>query len=375
MQVKNHLLILVIVILVTVYTPPKAHGDGFAAENLPPATVGNTKITLFVKMNPPIITSNTTQEKYLQFRVFDANTNNTLLHDTLLITVTKASNEQQVLLRELFHTHTGVLTLGISTTTSSKWTIDGYQNFVLGWTSPNNSTIPVIAPMLGEGGLYHIHITLLSYLNDKNLFRGQDAPFFDAYLSVGDVSNHTISFHGNSYNSKIISYYDKLNDDFRFDPAKLQISFSMPFDWDPLRLQISPTFVHEEVQIPKAFKEFSSAPIFTASINGIPITNSKVVSDPYSIGDMEIVHLLINKDEIENIAKSIPPQSSIMNFTIAPVTSITTSTSDNLDNTPIKNDNVTVPEFSSIVEIVLVIAIISSITLSSYSRVASVTQN
>ena len=35
----------------------KAYADGLTQENLPPATVGNRKASLFVKVNPPILTT------------------------------------------------------------------------------------------------------------------------------------------------------------------------------------------------------------------------------------------------------------------------------------------------------------------------------
>ena len=296
----------------------QVYGDGFAMENLPPASVGDKKVSLFIKLNPTIITTNTDQQRYLQLRVFDANSNKTLPHDSLQITVTKATNEQQVLMRDLFHTHSGILTLTITPTTSTNWTIYGDEDPVLGWTNQGDAPTPVMAPILGEGGLYHIHIELISFLNDKNTFAVQDIPKFDSYLSVGDISNHTITYNGNSYNSEIISYYDKLNNDFNFDPSKLQVSFSMPFDWNTTRFQPRPIFVHEEVHIPKSFKEFTNTPTYVASMNGNPITGRRLIVDPYSLGDTIIAHILLNKIDIENFAKTMPPGTNTMDFQLAP---------------------------------------------------------
>jgi predicted secreted protein with PEFG-CTERM motif len=298
--------------------PHQVYGDGFAMENLPPATVGDKKVSLFIQLNPTVITTNTDQQRYLLLRVFDANTNETLKHDSLQITVTKASNEQQVLMRDLFHTHSGVLTLTITPTTDTQWTVYGDEDPVLGWSNQGDTPIPVMAPILGEGGLYHIHIELISYLNDKNTFAVQDIPKFDSYLSVGDISNHTLSYNGNSYNSEIISYYDKLNSNFNFAPSKLQVSFSMPFDWNTSRFQDRPIFVHEEVHIPKSFKEFTSTPTYVASVNGDPITGRRLIVDPYSLGDTVIAHILLNKIDIENLAKTIPPGTNTMDFQLAP---------------------------------------------------------
>ena len=296
----------------------KVYGDGFAMENLPPASVGNMKVSLFIQLTPSVITTDTSIPRTLVLRLFDANTNQTIVHDSFIITVTKASNEQ-LLMRSTFHTHTGILILQINpTNTLGVWNIVGDNDPVLGWMTQGDVPIPVNAPILAEGGLYHIHIELISFKFDQLTFADKDIPKFDSYLSVGDISNHTITYNNNNYNSEIISYYDKLNNDFNFDPSKLQISFSMPFDWNTTRFQDRPIFVHEEVHIPKSFKEFTSTPTYVASVNGEPITGRRLIVDPYSLGDTVIAHILLNKIDIENLAKTMPPGTNTMDFQLAP---------------------------------------------------------
>ena len=90
-----------------------AYGDGFTMENLPPASVGNRNVQLFIKLTPPIITSDTSQPREIYMRLFDANTNQTIVHDSFFITITK---HDQLLMRDLFHTHTGELTLDVTPT-------------------------------------------------------------------------------------------------------------------------------------------------------------------------------------------------------------------------------------------------------------------
>ena len=69
----------------------KAYADGLTQENLPPASVGNRKASLFVKVNPPILTTDNRQDAYMQFRLFDANNNQTIQHVTYEITVNKGT--------------------------------------------------------------------------------------------------------------------------------------------------------------------------------------------------------------------------------------------------------------------------------------------
>src|ERR687885_2274632 len=103
------------------YSLKKAYADGLTQENLPPASVGNRKASLFVKVNPPILTTDNRQDAYMQFRLFDANNNKTIQHVTYQITVNRGATEtsssssinQKPLLRDFFHAHNGLLTLKV----------------------------------------------------------------------------------------------------------------------------------------------------------------------------------------------------------------------------------------------------------------------
>src|ERR1041385_9544838 len=91
-----------------------AYADGLTQENLPPASVGNRKASLFIKVNPPILTTDNKQDAYMQFRLFDANNNQTIQHVTYQITVTRGATEsssinQKPLLLDFFHAHNGLL--------------------------------------------------------------------------------------------------------------------------------------------------------------------------------------------------------------------------------------------------------------------------
>ena len=299
------------------FIPQRAYGDGFAMENLPPATVGNMKLSLFVKLDPPIITNDLSKDRTLTLRLFDADTNQTVPHDTFLVTIEK---HDQLLMRDKFHTHDGLLNLIINPTTKlGKWTVYGNEDEVLGWTPDFGQPIRLLAPILGEGGLYHINVQLISFQNDKNTFAVEQIPSFDSYLSVGDVSNQTITYQNNPYDTTLISYYDKTKD-FNFDESAKQFSWNMPFDWDVKRFQDRPIFIHEELRVPKAFKDFSNTPTYSASAEGFGLTGRRIIVDPYAIGDYMIVHLFLNKFDLLNMAKTVPNGTNDIQFKVSPET-------------------------------------------------------
>jgi len=300
-------------------TPLPVYGDGFSQETLPATIFGNRTVNLFLKINPPVLTSASDQDRYLLFRWFDANTNQTIKHDTFLVTVTR---HDDFLLEAIFHTHTGVLTLKITPSEDpKKWAISGLEEINPDgppkYTPIGDGPMDVVAPILDQGGLYHFHIVLLGADNDQNQFSYPEAPKYDSYLSVGDISNDTVAYQGKTHAMKLISYYDKTFD-YNFDSSNLQFSWSMLFDWNIARLNNQPVFVHQEIFIPKSFTEFENSPSFTATINGNPVSQGRIVIDPYSSNDYVIAHILLNKKDIENLAKIIPTGIKTMNFSLAP---------------------------------------------------------
>lgn len=192
--------ILIIVLLFVTFTTTsffvqyiinhKAYGDGLSVENLPPASVGNRQLSLYLKVNPPILTTATAQSAYIQSRLFDASNNQTVQHVTYLITVTRgtaSSIPQKPLLVDFFHAHNGLLTLHVEPT-SGALTVYGEQDpFLQSWVADPGGNILIKGPFLLQGGLYHFHVEIFTIDNDRTLFIPQQAPKFDAYLSVGSV--------------------------------------------------------------------------------------------------------------------------------------------------------------------------------------------
>jgi hypothetical protein len=109
----------------------KAYADGLTQENLPPVSVGNRQMSLYLKVNPPILTPAAAHNAYMQFRLFDAANNNTIQHVTYKITVGTASSlTEKPLFQDSFHSSIGLLTLHIEPT-SGRITISGERDPVL----------------------------------------------------------------------------------------------------------------------------------------------------------------------------------------------------------------------------------------------------
>jgi len=334
------LILLLIVSPVEYYSfNQRAYADGLSQENLPPATIGNRHASLYLKVNPPVLTTAAAQNAYMQFRLFDANNNQTIQHVTYQITVTRgtsSSTREKPLLLDFFHAHNGLLTLKVEPT-NGPLTIFGEQDpFLQAWVADPGGNILVKGPLLLQGGLYHFHIEIFSIDNDRNIFIPAQAPKFDAYLSVGDVYHNNWNVLGQIYNTTLISYYDKINN-LNLQPAIKSFTWSMPFNWNLSRIKQQPIFVHEEMRLPKSWKGFGDLTQFNATVNGQPLSGRSLAIDPFSFPNDTVVHFLVNMNDIINLAQEInynPIKSAaagltktnttgLMNFALSPLNATT----------------------------------------------------
>ena len=283
----------------------RVYADGLTQENLPPASLGDRDGSLFVKINPPVYTTESKENAFMQFRLFDAKTNETINFVTYDITVRKGANpssDDKPLLRDFFQSPSGLLTLRVDPTNDTSLTIFGNQDPFLGaWISDPGGTINIRGPLLQEGGLYRFDIQVFGIDNPRNIFVPEDAPNFETFLSVGDVYNfEDLQYNGKTFNSTLISYYDEVQD-FNFDSETGSFSWAMPFYYNITRLTDNPIFVHEEIKLPKALFGDST---FNATVNGDPVTGRTLAVDPFSDPNSVILHYLINKNDIVQLAEN-----------------------------------------------------------------------
>ena len=293
-----------------------ALADGLFEENLPPASVGDREASLYTKISPQILTSDSKKNAFFELRLFDAKTDETIQHVSYFITVEK---DGKLLMRDLFHSHQGNLKLKINPSNSKTVNVFGStEPFLGGWTSETGD-ITINGPLLLEGGLYHFSIEIFGIDYDRNIFKPENAPRFDSWLSVGDVYRDDLIDKGKKYNVTVISYYDRIQD-FKYNPNESNMSWIMPFNWDLERIQKNNIFVHEEIKLPKTFTKFSEANSFKALVNGNPLVGRSIALDPFTEEKNFIVHLLLNKADIIKIAQKLNNNTNdkIMTFNLSP---------------------------------------------------------
>src|SRR5919202_460410 len=240
-------------VLVLVLSPSlyvlSAYSDGLFQDQIS-ASVGERKVALFIKMTPPVVTTETLkkgQKPTIEFRVFNSNNNATYFHVTYQILIQK---DNRTLLNQWFHHHYGDLKLEIIPKNSTGTKIYAQKDPILDvYTGTLDTPVLVEGPIFLEGGLYHFKVKIATLDEDTLVLPDNQQTLYEDSLSIGDIENRTISLGNSRVPVDIISYYDKIND-FRFDNKSMQLQFDMPFDWDINRLNKTNIFVHQEITIP-----------------------------------------------------------------------------------------------------------------------------
>ena len=307
--------------MIAVALPPqKAFGDGLTSETFS-ASLGDRNAEMLVEVNPPILTDDTRDEAYILFRLYDANTNETIPFTTFFISIEKGIGEdaETIMPSTLFHTESGLLRLRVQPAEGELQIFGTQEQFLNAWVADPGGTVNIQGPLFLEGGIYHLKIEIFGVDNIRNIFADENIPRFDSWLSVGDVYTQTIDYQGQPYDTTIISYYDRVGN-FSFDAGKQQFTWSMPFDWNVSRIEDTNIFVHEEVRIPKSLSGIGDITSFAAAVNGNPISGRMITVDPYSSQQDLTLHYLINKNDILRMAGDISEGDSAMVFTLAPAT-------------------------------------------------------
>jgi hypothetical protein len=297
-----------------------AFGDGLTSETFT-ASLGDRNAEMLVEVNPPILTDETRDEAYLLFRLYDANTNETIPFTTFFISVEKGigGDAETIMPPTLFHTESGLLRLRVQPAEGELQIFGTQEQFLNAWVADPGGTVNIQGPLFLEGGIYHIQIEIFGVDNIRNIFTDENIPRFDSWLSVGDVYTQSIEYQGQPHDITLISYYDRVSN-FTFDASNQQFAWSMPFDWNVSRIEDTNIFVHEEIRIPKSLPGIGNTASFTATVNGNPISGRMITVDPYSSQQDLTLHYLINKNDILRMVGDIPGGTSNMVFTLAPST-------------------------------------------------------
>jgi|GEM_PF-5893572 len=151
--------------------------------------IENMSVTLYETFSQT--STNSTKDLHLEF--FDEKNKTLIKNVSFFINATKDDN---VLIHELFYTHTGLITLQFSPGSEmGKYVVNGTAEPVLGGMMSNNDVLPIEISTFTPG-IYHIHLELLAVVHTNEIIDQTNPPKFDFWWSIDNKGN--ISKYGNN---------------------------------------------------------------------------------------------------------------------------------------------------------------------------------
>lgn len=145
-----------------------------------PLQLGIDKASLYTKISPTVLTSDTKQDGLFQLRLFDSKTGNNITNVNYFLTISKGGKE---LMKELFYSKEGPLTLKFQPNQSPIAVHATTEPFLGGWMN-ETGPITVSGPILTEGGSYQYTVEIFGLDNVRNIFKPENAPRFDSSFSM-----------------------------------------------------------------------------------------------------------------------------------------------------------------------------------------------
>lgn len=216
-------------------------------------------------------------------------------------------HSDQYVLQDTFLAADGTLALDISYIPGDM-VVDAQRTDNAILSSPDGITVN--GPLFDVGGLYTLHIRLIS-------INGQDVTD-DAMrvldLLVLDEATHTgIGINNTDITFITKSYFDRISN-FHYNADLGRITFDMPFDWSQNRISHIPV-IHQEVHFPKDLEEFVTRG-YIGKINNVTLFRSSVTVDDFTNIGERTVHFVILQDHLNIIKSQIPRSTDTLSDTM-----------------------------------------------------------
>jgi hypothetical protein len=272
----------------------------------PAADFEGKKASLFVKLDPPVVTD-ISQPIFISARFFDENTNQNFEEVTYRIFFQKDGNEIPIVTeggqfggQGFFYDPEGDLQIRVVPRDTETVVARGEAEPQFGGIWNRGGPIVVEGPIFIEPGLYNLFIEVHTVGTTRT--QVDPALMYDVWVTPGREEAINISEGGQTQQVKIRNYYGAI-DSSNYDPGTKTIQFSMPFDWTSDMIgRIG--MLHTEVFIPKALSDFNKQSL-NATVNGVSVP---VAVDTYT-PEATIVHYTISKTNLENIASKVTSEN------------------------------------------------------------------
>jgi len=267
----------------------------------PAADFGGKKASIFLSVNPPVVTS-ANEPVFISARFFDENTNENFKEVTYRIFFKKDGQEIPIQTeggdafggQGLFYDPEGDLMIKIMPKDTAVATAKGISEIQYGGIWNYGQPVVVEGPIFNKPGLYNLFVEI----HTVGTTRTQVEPIISYDVWVTPGREETLFVTDTMQEIIVRNYYGAI-DSSSYDESTKTIHFSMPFDWrSDLASRIG--MLHTEVFIPKELSDFDRESL-KGTVNGFGVP---VFVDNY--GEEEtVVHFTISRKNLEDLAGKI----------------------------------------------------------------------
>lgn len=296
--------------LVSMSLTNSAYGHGLGQDQSLPITVGGKQLAVEGIIRPAVVPFTLSDRPILLIRSFDQSSNVTISGIDYRITI---ELQNDTLLDQRFKSLDGVFLANLLPDKNiTGWQITGHES-----TGPQDQIevnqhdpVEIRSGILSTGGLYHI--TIVVEKESPGIAAPNDIKF-DLYISVSHTLHFTAETDEGQQDIVIKTYYDDVTD---FGYRNGTIEFEMPFDWDPVYINLV-SVLHMELQFPKSIEALKTNS-YRGSLNGIELPAESIQIDDYTSEENRIVHFVVSNTRLLRLADSVEEGSDVALFTLRP---------------------------------------------------------
>jgi hypothetical protein len=302
------------IILALTITFPLSFAQHHSGQQAPPISFGMGEVTVSTFLIP----SDFTPEKYsnanLKIRFFDPITNINIESVSYRVQIFYGA---QLVANQMFFDKDGELDIKIQPKSECQqeelWKCTKYYGdvdpIVPNALSSTPSSMPVISgPVFVNSGQYTVKTDIIGAKNPKTQ-TAQDI-HFETVVIIPNEQQFKITASGTEYSISTKNFQDPITE-LRYDESLQSIIFQMPFNWEHVE---HIDFVKNYFEIPKNFLPFKNVNSFYGKVNDVLILPKDLHYDKYSNKNADIIHFMINNDELKQFKNS----DSKINVVITP---------------------------------------------------------
>ncbi len=302
------------IILTLTITFPLSFAQHHGGQQAPPISFGEGEVTVSTFLIPEDFTMEKYSDANLKIRFFDPMTNMNIESVSYRVQIFFGT---QLVANQMFFDKDGELDIKIQPKSECQqeelWKCTKYfgdvDPIVPNALSSTPSSIPVISgPVFVHSGQYTVKTDIIGAKNPKTQTT-QDI-HFETNLIIPSEQQFKITASGVEYSIPVKNFQDTITE-LHYDESSQSVLFQMPFNWE--HIEHIP-FVKNYFEIPKHFLPFQNVSSFYGKANDVLILPKDLHYDKYSNKNADIIHFMINNDELKKLKNS----DSTINVIITP---------------------------------------------------------